>query len=601
MQPEITADHAVQRPSPVEARPVPVSQWTTSTYELSTSRNGELQVHIDHPNNMGTNESNGLPAEKARFERFRSFYISRELHNAATGQTSGMASSMFRRYVPSAFLEKSRQKTCYHQEEDNLPFFSPSPQQTPVHTDNGVEHAAQNAKSALDLAANTYGPRVIADIQLGFSVPFPLDKLRDPKIPLPTVADSVVDDPATFPSEQILSLVVSYRHATPKQGYIMNIENTTWPSIANMAAKLADAAGYIAVRFWTDQILSSRKPSATLRWVSSGVLPYAIYPVLYVHSDASELHRNLRRMWISVEHLMAAFGQGIVHCGEALEEDQLPLEWPAEFMDSISGMTWMLGLGRPLHLCVRKLCSAIMCGLTRNKEMSWPNDAQDLLDWASSITSAPLFKDIYHSFDCHDCRAPFGYTSGQRFMALLSSAIDIQPTQPEDVLNSTHPRLDVPAVSFEYDGRTWDGFREWIPESCLWGLKEDELRDTVAQLTQQTRVLVTYYGGPRAVAVLQFYWPIEQESKLLTAHLLVGLTQMSRNARRAKVEWSKRFWPVVPLRMWDTFNDVWEDLDNREAFVELGEIVGASSGLDYTDIIGATHLKRLTGRQIRWR
>ncbi|KAI0561491.1 hypothetical protein FGB62_80g01 [Gracilaria domingensis] len=460
------------------------------------------------------------------------------------------------------------QKTCYRKEDLSIPR---PPSSSRIYIDNGVPDAVRRSLSALTDATDLYGAEVIDDVQLGFSKPISLQELRAPNAQLPLVADCIpTNKTSSAPSqENVLSVVVSYRHTTEKRGYILNVNENAWRNIASSASKLCEAAGRTAVRLWTDQILSCRKPAAALRWVSSGVLPYAIYPVLYLHSDAAQLRRDLRRMWISVEHLMAAFGQGLVHVGHALEEDELPLEWPTTFVSVQREVNWMVGLGLKLDACVLKLCSALMCGLVRNKEMSWPGDAQDLLDWASAITCSLLHRDIAHSFDCDDCRVPLGFTSRQRLITLYSTAIVINPHDPEVLRNETHPRLDVPALSLEYEGRTWDGFREWVPESCLWGLKRDETKEDTSLIMKETKALVMSHGGSRAVAIVQFCKIATQENVLITAYLLVGLIEVRRGARRARVEWSKRFWPVFPLRMWRSFEGVWRDLNDREAFVEL--------------------------------
>eukprot|EP00178_Gracilaria_changii_P007924 TRINITY_DN24600_c0_g1_i1.p1 TRINITY_DN24600_c0_g1~~TRINITY_DN24600_c0_g1_i1.p1 ORF type:complete len:629 (-),score=67.39 TRINITY_DN24600_c0_g1_i1:564-2261(-) len=555
-------------------------------------------VEVEHPNGMGTDDSNGLSAERARLQRFRSRFVYRELHYVAIGRTKGIFAMLFRRTASPIFLAKCAQKTCFRTEDLSI---SVPPASRVVRIDNVVRHTVERSLSSVADATSLYGEQIVNELQLGFSKPFSIHQLRAHNAQLPLVDDCISATNGALPlPQEVLSVVVSYRHTTPIRGHILNIDGTEWPEIAKTAAALCEAAGRTAVRLWTDQILSQRKPSAILRWVSSGVLPYAIYPVLYVHSNAAQLQRNLRRMWISVEHLMAAFGQGIVHVGDALAGDELPLEWGTTFVRVRKDVNWMLGLGNPLRSCVRKLCAALMCGLVRNKEMSWQQDAQDLLDWASAITSAVLFQDIAHSFDCDDCRQPLGYTAGQRFMALYSSGVVIDPKEPEVVFNGTHPRLDVPAVALQYEGKAWDGFREWIPESCLWGLKEDQNKQVTVDLMKGTRALVLSCGGGRAVAVMQFCSGTTQENVLVTANLLVGLEKVRNGARLASVEWSKRFWPVYPLRMWISFETVWKKARDHEALVELREIVSASAGYGFTNLTETINVDRLSGRQIHW-
>lgn len=575
--------------------------WPVSTYSLVQTARAAAAIHIDHPNAMGTTAENGLPVEQARLSRFRSTYISRELHDAAVGRSRGLSAALFRRSAGPDFLARCTAKTCFRREDLNI---DPPASRTPVAIDNGAEHAVQLSEQTFANATETYGAPLMADVQLGFSRPFSLQELRTSSV-LPFVDDSLPpeDSPSHSDPESVLSLVVSYRHTTAKDGHLLNIPPNEWPAVCATAAAVAEEASRNSVRFWTDQILSRRKPSAALRWVSSGVLPYAIYPVLFVQQRDTDLFADLDRMWISVEHLMASFGHGLIHSGPPREEDEIPHEWPTTYIrlaDNVSPTTWAFGMGGGLQTSVRKLCAAIMCGLTRNKAMSWASDAQDLLDWASTITSALLFRDIGHTFDCSDCQEPLGYTSGQRLMTLLSSGVAVVPGHPDVLFNGMHPRLDVPAVKFSYCGRGWDGFREWVPESCLWGIAADENKATRAVVADRTRAIVTSRGGSRAIAVLQFCMEASTSGALITAHMLVGLTEMRRDGRVAQVVWTKRFWPVDPLRMWTAFQAVWDGGQGARELQDFGTLVGASSMIDYTDIIECTKVIVLGMKQARW-
>ena len=249
MQSNSFAIHTAQQQNNEAEQTSSISQWTVSTYRL-TSQGARALVHIDHPNGMGIDESNGLPAEKDRFMRFRSRYISQDLHDAAIGQTTGVVARFFRRSADPDFLERCRQKTCYRKDE----FSISSPISAGINVDiDSVSNAVERACSVLTHATNTYGPDVIADMELGFSKPFPMQQLRDSKESLPLVSDAVLSDQNAFPvQEQVLSVVVSYRHTTPKLGHILNIDPTEWQQIADAAAKLCEAAGRQAVRFWTD-------------------------------------------------------------------------------------------------------------------------------------------------------------------------------------------------------------------------------------------------------------------------------------------------------------------------------------------------------------
>lgn len=581
----------------ISANPV----WTISRYALLSVGRSKTMVNIEHPNEMGTTDETGLATEQARLARFRGRYVSSELHEAASGRKRGIAATLFRCFAGSAYLESCRSKTCFRREDLNI---EPPPQQQPVHIDNGVRHAVLRSETACTAATELYGPEIMNGIELGFSRPFQLDELRaNAGEELPLVEDSLSENSHNSfqRSDSTLSIVISYRHTTGKLGRMLNIPMEEWPGVVRIAISIAEEVGYSSVRFWTDQILSRRKPKETLRWVSSGVMPYAIYPVLFVRQKTTNLSEDLGRMWITVEHLMAAFAQGIIHTGSVLEGDELPHEWPMLSIGVGTSATWMIGLGHQAHASVRKLCAAIMCGLVRNKAMSWASDTQEILDWACTITSGLIFRDLAHSFDCIDCREPIGYTGGSRFMALLSSAVVISPRNPNLLLNESHPRLNVPAVQLVYNGKSWDGFREWIPESSLWGLEQDETASIRKKLMSSTRVLVSTMGGTRGIAVLQFTMSNSSDDEVIVAHLLAGLIDVERDGLVAKVLWSKRFWPAEPLRMWILFNRLWSGEVTETILDDFGVVVGAASMIDYRDLANATIVKGYSMNATRWR
>lgn len=609
--------------------------WPVSTYHLSTSPRDGPQVHIHHPNHLGTTAASGSSSERARLARFRVPYIDQPLHAAATRR--GLRHFLFRRLSSRAFLAQCRAKTCFHRDALALApaathRFAPAPASDDARR-GGVEHFVACARAAAAETERLYGAAVAADIRLGFSRPFA------PGLPveMPTVADacSLEDEAMSVAGDtDTLFIVISYKHTTPKQGRILNIDAARWPRVRDSIRRLCVAAGVERFRVWTDQILSSRKPGGNLRWVSSGVLPYAVYPVLYIAREVGEdggggrgvvdgqgagageaaanaavqasVSDDLGRMWIAVEHFAASLGHGVIHVGDALDDDALPSEWPTTYItvaeeDGVAAETWMIGLGVAGHGVVRRVAGAVMCGLARVKHVSWVSDAHDLIDWASTISSSFLFRDLVHSFDCADCKLPLGYNSGHRIMALISSCAPYSPavgagTGTEQFL----PRLNLPAVSLRINSRSWDGFREWIPESCLWGTEGDERKSTRSLVTANTQALLFSDGSLRAVVVLQFKMPQEDGESAVLAYLLVGVTNVVGSRLHGDVNWSKRFWPSDPGRMVRAFDKIVFNAADKKAVKDLALIVGASSGMDYNDICSAPCIQVLDMKCVRW-
>lgn len=566
-----------------------------SFYSKQT-RNNECEFHVDHPNHLGTSVETGQAAEKARLTRSRAPFISKEFHLAALGKCD-LRSTFFRLRTSKSFLQQCRDKQCFRRDAKRV---EPPPKPLPIHeADDSIRYFMHSSAVAVKNAADVYGQLMMDDVQLGFTSSFAVSA----QIPdLPFVANVSSSSPGP-PEASVLSLVLSYRHSTTKKGRILNIEPERWPSLLETVRMLCRKARCTHFRLWTDQMLSSRKPEGSLRWVSSGILPYTMHPVLYIPVTTSSISADLRRMWISIEHLVASLGQGIIHPGPPLPTESLPLEWLTMHTEVESGdtrATWMTGLNLPAHAVVRRLCGAIMCGLVRQKELSWASDAHDIIDWASLISSSLLFRDVSHTFDCEDCRSPDGFTSGHRLMCITSSALHFDPELPDAHTSESHPRLDVPLVRVNVEGRSWDGFREWVPESCLWGAAVDDLRSTRRFFERRTKCIATSDGSDRAVAVLQMCLEIPNSSMLYGAHLLVGLAECRKNCHVGEVAWSKRFWPVHPHQMWSVFNRLYLNNGDAEALSDMAIIIGASSGLDYTDIANATEVTNVNLKLVKW-
>lgn len=509
--------------------------------------------------------------------------------------------------------EQSRQKLCFRR-DDPTTFALPQlivPDASLY--GNDLTFHLGCAADASNYAKQLYGSSIASDIDLGFSRAFQIDE--DALADLPYVADAVREPQLPPGGQQPLSLVISYRHTVPKGGRILNIHPEHWGHVLGTIKVVCQQAGRSCVRLWTDQILSSRKPAGPLRWVSCGILPYTIYPVLFVWREPTSqqsnhilLREDLRRMWISIEHLAASLGQGIIHCGDALTEDQLPLEWPTTYFSVGSQSypslaTWMVGKGMLIHSVVRKVCGAIMCGLVRNKQLSWVDDAQDIIDWACAIVSTTTDKDLGHSYECEDCKWPTGYTSGHRLGALLSSSLVVDFAEcSQGISSKSYPRLDIPALELSINGKGWDGFREWIPESALWGYEFDQIQHTCKKVTRLTNGLVTSPGGVRAIAILQFKMAAKDADNIYNvANMLVGLETLPNSRHVGKVEWTKRFWPVNPLRMCLCFTRLLHDNGDTQGLLELAAIIGASSGLDYKDIAHAREVETITMDRVKWR
>lgn len=694
--------------------------WDESIYRLSLD-----VVHIEHPNALGTTDDTGLSAEALRFRRFRCVYISRAMHSSAKRDLGGGPSSfMFRHIANSDFLALCRRKRCFRREF--LPPRPPTSNSTSNQTTTSSSAAAaavaaaaahrsgyfavygrtsksssswmngyatdplpiiaflNRALDALRQAHVQYGDALMADVHLGFSRPISLDE-SFPRVPS---IRQILARPAVRPclarpdSGAVLLLAVSYRHVpiprsnnSNRSNHVflpnppntvrdraINISDAQWRATLRAARALCRHVGASAFRLWTDRLLAARAPPGTMRWATASILPFTLFPVLYIPPlDHTAVINDLRRMWLSVEHLAASFGHGIIVAGPPLPDDLRPPEWPPSFhiipppLDDdhapqntsnsrasgtprpealgstlgrknanvqhdmrLPAATWIGSARLDVVYVVRRVVGAIMSGLLRNKEVRFAHDAQALIEWASVLSSSVTYGDIAHTFTCDDCRKSMGFSTDIRVITLLSSALTVAPiitapTSPAATFsnpsgnnvvvaadNDAYPRVSVPALRLSLNGRSWHGLREWVPEACVWGAIEDECDDTIRSVADHTKALLTSDGGSSAIAVLQLSVPDTAPDRFLVAYMLVGLSCAGRSRYHASVDWTKRFWPVEPFRMWTLFEALCRDTSDRDALASMAIIIGASSGIEYSEISNAYEVSRINLRRVRW-
>lgn len=92
------------------------------------------------------------------------------------------------------------------------------------------------------------------------------------------------------------------------------------------------------------------------------------------------------------------------------------------------------------------------------------------------------------------------------------------------------------------NGRTCDGFREWLPESCLWGSSEDGLPCTREKVLKNTKAIIVSRIATRAIGILQFTYKESGESdEMLLGYMIVGIVGNESEWNEARVGWSKSF------------------------------------------------------------
>lgn len=613
--------------------------WNESVYKLSDD-----SVFISHPNNLGVSEASGYIDETLRFRQFRSVFISRSMHHIARNESHTPNAIFFRRLVATQdFLFICRRKRCFR--KDFLPSrpesyshsvsnITPTPRRyhqnyNNYRVDDQVENDPSNdtninvqrkcafvnkyfvrSVNATEKAREQYGEAIMSDVHLGFTRIFMLDE-HIPSTP-PTIHESVARPNAPFlTTPSILSVAVSYRHTIyatrpPTRDKILNIRDEQWEAVVRIMRALCERSGARGFRLWTDRMYSARPPPGTMRWVTGSVLPFMMFPVVYVPDGQGDMS-SMRRMWLAVESMAANYGHGIIVAGDLQEcfaNDSTggmdtvctPMEWPntyeivtcsAESIDiddnyernqqqhkstttrrsrteneievvevndeqveEIVVGAWFAACRMDIVYVVKRVIGMIMCGLLRNKVWNFAHDAQALIEWASVISSTVSYGDLGHTFTCDDCRKPMGFSTDVRIITLLSSCIplNVSPKLHEYQKPNTDifPLVSVPAINFAYNRHSWHGLREWVPETCMWGAEEDERPETIRSFHEHSRGILTSDGGPRALSIVQFAVVDDiGDRRVLVGYLIVSVSSSSsENRMLGKVDWSKRFWPV---------------------------------------------------------
>lgn len=413
----------------------------------------------------------------------------------------------------------------------------------------------------------------------------------------------------------VMSLAVSYRHTTATGDRMLNISNGEWRRLLTLVHAACRSVGVTCFRLWTDQMLSARTPPGTLRWTCAALLPYTLYPSVYLPGPEGEA-RDLTRLWLSVERLCASYAHGVIASASC------PPSGEVTGCGKRRGVAWTPGMRLEMPAAVRKVCGMLLCGFVRDKVVRFPHDGQALLELASTLCSSVAFGDIGHTFDCKDCARALGFSNDARVLAILSTCDSIRVSAGPFAATARHRGstsaigishgngnrhntdvtvlIGVPAIRMCLEGRTWHGMREWIPECCAWGAAEDERIDTWRSMIDNTKCIQICDGTPRTLCILQLAVGDVGPGRELVGYMVVEVVLSGRSKHVGRVDWSMRFWPRDTLRMWRAFEALYQDGGNRDALAAVVDMVGAACRMDFSGLCEGVEISRANLRKVRW-
>lgn len=255
---------------------------------------------------------------------------------------------------------------------------------------------------------------------------------------------------ATVTEKTHLRVVLSYRHEHPDKrkqlGWLprQRISEDAYRRISARIVRYARSRGAETVAVWTDQHFAGANASDS--WGNSCLLPYAVYPVVFLEDG----DRNENRLWICAEHQLALSGEGIFS-----EVNELSGVWRKTTNGAVAG--------KLLPLC-RGLAEATCCLLPNitTKETYHAHDRDDIISWTRAIAFLGYSRDIWKVYKSMPVK---------EIASELAASVLIQGFSPTWIVNHTAPRWKDGAVLrtsnwservVMHNRKGWHGLWDWI-------------------------------------------------------------------------------------------------------------------------------------------
>lgn len=249
----------------------------------------------------------------------------------------------------------------------------------------------------------------------------------------------------------VLYIAISYSHRQYKDvdEFLQNVHNY-----------LNDALPPgIPVCLWIDKIFVRRSRFAAtakgndyIPWTLVGLFPYALTFV----APLTRTELELKRLWISIEHTLAAYGLGLLLSRKTFREQiDLLFYGPVSVWSDDEDNFKLVGSLEGPEVSLRSFCARFLAGGYRSKDVTYEEDRRQIQCWATYIA-------VMHGSE----RLVFSDISSQtkhrsdRFSAVQAAAL-------YDNITSCGAGFECRFVDrilkfVEMDGG-WDGYLEWLP------------------------------------------------------------------------------------------------------------------------------------------
>lgn len=284
-----------------------------------------------------------------------------------------------------------------------------------------------------------------------------------------TAGNEQADEGGVDTSMKTLTLAVSYAH---KNFNTEGLLKANQYQIAQLEAILCairknPPANTEYIRLWTDnshakQLARSKKKEHS-KWIFHGLLPYAVFPVIWL-SSGDETDKI--SMWCICEQILADGALGCLFSIEQPHKPCFPLIGKQIYSNQLPAKAIKtVGDGLSINRSLSKLAAAIHSGVLDDTATYHIADAQELIRLSYYMTR---FGDVSmaHAVNCEKClHATFREHHG--FITALHECCDLYREDGDKHLqlrvNRTRTPFSYPRVRARRGYVDWHGVREFAP------------------------------------------------------------------------------------------------------------------------------------------